>query len=257
MTSMFKRGQALSLAVLVLAALSLRAQEPSVKLAVQAADGQTVFRIGERIPIKLTFTSANDTQYIIAPWVGGRGGEFDLEDFQVLSSGGWSDPFALYFAQNLIKTGHGWSWPPFLSSNPVQGAVDLNEWIRFDQPGDYTIRVTSRRVCRTDGAGAELLSKEIKLHIAPATPEWQSEKLKSILDRLDRKIPSFEEAAADLKYLGTPEAVEEMTSRLRQMGYYIADESSMGLKGLPDSIRPSCRKKSASRYSTKPVDLMD
>lgn len=28
-----------------------------------------------------------------------------------------------------------------------------------------------------------------------------------------------------------------MTSRLRQMGYYIADESSMGLKGLPDSIR--------------------
>jgi len=88
MTSMFKRGQALSLAVLVLAALSLRAQEPSVKLAVQAADGQTVFRIGERIPIKLTLTSADDTQYIIAPWVGGRG-EFDLEDFQVLFSGGW------------------------------------------------------------------------------------------------------------------------------------------------------------------------
>lgn len=204
MTRMFKRGQSLSLAVLVLAALSLRAQERSVTLAVQAADGQTVFRIGERIPIKLTLTSANDTQYIIAPWGGGRGGEFDLEDFQVLSSGGWSDPFAPYFAQNLIKTGHGWSWPPFLSSKPVQVALDLNEWIRFDQPGDYTTRVTSRRVCRTHGAGAELLSKVIKLHIVPATGEWQSEKLKSILDRLDRKIPSLEEAAADLKYLGRP-----------------------------------------------------
>ncbi|MGA3093452.1 MAG: hypothetical protein ABSD75_33080 [Terriglobales bacterium] len=54
MTSIFRRGPSLSLAVLVLAALSLRPQETYVTLAVQATDGQTVFRIGERI---LAFTS--------------------------------------------------------------------------------------------------------------------------------------------------------------------------------------------------------
>ena len=145
---------------------------------------------------------------------------------------GWSDPLEMYFRQDLIRTGHGWSWPPLQKSKPVAASLDLNEWIRFDQPGDYTIKVTSFCVSKIQGAVRYSLSKTIKLQIVPATPEWQNEKFKSIqsnLDLLDQPAPQaqpgessqsrwerrgelFESARADLKYLATPAAVDEMTS---------------------------------------------
>jgi hypothetical protein len=84
------------LAILLLAASSLSAREPRPALNLQTANRQTAFHIGERIPLKLTFTSPNDTQYVVAPWSIGRGSEFDFESFAVTPSTGWSDPLATY-----------------------------------------------------------------------------------------------------------------------------------------------------------------
>ena len=245
-------------AAVMLAALPLSAQQPQAALSFQAANGQSTFHIGERIPIKLTFVSSNDTDYLIAPLVRGRGDEFDCNRFEVVSpAAGWSDPLEMYFKQDLIRTGHGWSWPPLNRSKPVEAWLDLNEWIRFDQPGDYTIKVTSFCVCKVQGAVSYSLSKTIKLQIVPATPEWQNEKFKSIqpnLDLLDQPAPQaqpgessqsqwerrgelFESARADLKYLATPAAIDEMTYRLRDEKYNFADQCSTGLMGLPPTMR--------------------
>ena len=65
MRSLLIRGHTLGLAVLVLAASSLNAREPGPALDVRTATGETTFHIGERITLKLTFTSPNDTQYVI------------------------------------------------------------------------------------------------------------------------------------------------------------------------------------------------
>ena len=101
------------------------------------------------------------------------------------------------------------------------------------------------------------LSKTIKLQIVPSTPEWQNEKFKSIqsnLDLLDQPAPQaqpgessqsqwerrgelFESARADLKYLATSAAIDEMTYRLRDEKYNFADQCSMGLMGLPPTMR--------------------
>lgn len=241
---------------MLLAALPLSAQQDQAALNVQA--GQSTFHIGERIPLKLTFSSPNDTDYLIAPLVRGRGGEFDCNQFEVVSpAAGWSDPLEMYFKQDLIRTTHGWSWPPLKKSRPIEASLDLNEWIRFDQPGDYTIRVTSLCVHKVRDAARYSLSKTIKLQIAPATPEWQNEKFKSILPNLDlldqpvpppqpgessqsewqRRVELFESARADLKYLATPAAIDEMTYRLRDEKYNFADQCSMGLMGLPPTMR--------------------
>jgi hypothetical protein len=243
-------------AALTLAALHLNAQQAT--LSFQATNGQSTFHIGERIPLKLTFSSPNDTDYLIAPLVRGRGDEFDCNRFEVVSpAAGWSDPLEMYFRQDLIRTGHGWSWPPLQKSKPVEASLDLNEWIRFDQPGDYTIKVTSFCVSKIQGAVRYSLSKTITLKIVPATPEWQNEKIKSIqsnLDLLDQPAPQaqpgessqsqwerrgelFESARADLKYLATPAAIDEMTYRLRDEKYNFADQCSMGLMGLPPTMR--------------------
>jgi hypothetical protein len=231
LTSLLIRGRTLGLAVLVLAASSLNAREPGAALDVRTATGETTFHIGERIALKLTFTSPSDRQYVIAPCCsqGDRGGEFDLESFDVSPSTGWSDPLATYFAQDFLRTGHGWSWPPLLKANPVEVSIDLNQYVRFDQPGVYRVKVISHRVSGTNRRG--LQSNAIELYIVPATPEWQDAKLKASLAKLD------EGAVADLRYLATPAAIDEMTGFLRKGDAYPAHECSMGLLGLPDSLR--------------------
>jgi hypothetical protein len=233
-------------AVLTLVYLPLRAQQDRAFLLFQTADGQRTYHIGERIPLKLTFSSPNDNDYLISPLVRGRGDEFDCNRFEVVSPAtGWSDPLEMYFKQDLPRTGHGWPWHPLLKSKPVEASVDLNEWIRFDQPGDYTIKVTSFCVSGTHGAERFSLSGTIKLQVVPATPEWQNEKFNAIkpgLDSLDHpelrsEGEPFENARADLKYLATPSAIDELTLRLRSEKYNFADQCSIGLMGLPPAMR--------------------
>jgi len=234
------------------------AQENQASLSFQTKDGQSTFHIGERVPLELTFSSPNDTDYRIEPLIRGRGDEFDCNRFEVVSPAkGWSDPLEMYFKQDLMRTGHGWSWPPLIQSKPVTGSVDLNEWIRFDEPGDYTIKVTSFCVSKIKAPALHPLSGTIELHIVPATPEWQNEKFKWIQQNLDwydkptadqdegessqsqwqRRGELFESARADLKYLATPATIDEMTRRLRSEKYNFADQSSIGLEGLPPAMR--------------------
>jgi hypothetical protein len=49
-------------AALMLAALPLSAQQDQAALSFQTTSGQSTFHIGERIPLKLTFSSPNDTE---------------------------------------------------------------------------------------------------------------------------------------------------------------------------------------------------
>jgi hypothetical protein len=233
-------------ATLILAALPLSAQSDQAALSFQTTNGQSTFHIGERIQLKLTFSSPNDTEYLIAPLVRGRGNEFDCNRFEVVSpAAGWSDPLEMYFKQDIIRQGHGWSWPPLTRSKPVEALLDLNEWIRFDQPGDYTIKVTSVCVRKVQGAVRYSQAKTIELQIVPATPEWQNEKFKSIQPNLDlfeqpgessqsqwqRRSELFKSAIADLKYLATAAAIDEMTYRFRDKKYNFGDQCSMGLMG--------------------------
>jgi hypothetical protein len=245
-------------AALLLLSLPLDAQQDQAALRFETENGQSAFHIGERIPLKLTFSSPNDSDYLITPLIRGRGDEFDCNRFEVVSpAAGWSDPLEMYFKQDLIHTGHGWPWHPLKKSNLVEASVDLNQWIRFDQPGDYTIKITSFCVSKVKRTEPYPLSGTVKLQIVPAPPEWQNEKFKSILpnlDLFDQPLPQaqpgesshaqaehreelFESARADLKYLATPAAIDEMTSRLRSQKYNFADQCAIGLMGLPPAMR--------------------
>jgi hypothetical protein len=113
-------------AALILVALPLSAQPDQAALSFETTNGQSTFHIGERIPLTLTFSSPNDTEYLIAPSVRGRGDEFDCNRFEVVSpAAGWSDPLEMYFKQELLLTGHGWSWPPLKRSKPVEASLFL------------------------------------------------------------------------------------------------------------------------------------
>lgn len=60
-------------AALMSVVLPLSAQQNQAALSFETENGQSRFHIGERIPLKLTFSSPNDTDYLIAPLIRGRG----------------------------------------------------------------------------------------------------------------------------------------------------------------------------------------
>lgn len=237
----FLKSQSAGLAILLLALAPLSAKESQPTFDVRTANGQTTFHIGERIPLKLTFSSPNDTQYKIAPCCPeqhDRGGEFDFESFEVIPSSGWADPLRTYLARDRSVTGHGWPAKPLLASKPFEVSLDLNYYVRFDRPGAYRVEVVSRRVI--GATPSRLRSNALELQIIPATPEWQNAALTAIKWKLARGAAAgkaYQDAVSDLRYLATPVTVEEMTRKLRTGFDYPAQECSMGLLGLPDSLR--------------------
>jgi hypothetical protein len=134
------KGCSLSLAI-PLTALHIAAQQPSFD--VQTADGQTTFAIDDPIVLNLTIATPADGLFVVAPWASPRGGEFDLDTAAASPAIGWSDPLAPYFKQGMLRTGHGWSWPPLEQAKPVCPSLTLNQWVRFDEPGDYTVTITT------------------------------------------------------------------------------------------------------------------
>jgi hypothetical protein len=217
-------------------------QPPQIQqlaLAVQTLNGVTTFHIGERIPLTLTFTCPTSGQYDIAPWESERGQEFGyFEEFAVSPALGWTDPLREYFDGRFPMTGHGWPWQPFTPAKPVTVHLDLNQWVRFEQPGDYSVRITSRRVAPS-GAGQPVeMSGVLRLHIVPATGAWQSETLTKILTNLKSpSVPVWVEAMADLRYLGIAGAIDALTEQLSNRNGNSDSQAELGLIALPVSLR--------------------
>ena len=229
---------AISLAGALLA-LHIAAQQPS--LDVQTTDGRLTFHIGEPIVLSLTIATTVDGVYAVAPWVTPRGGEFDLDIVEVSPATGWSDPLALYFKQRMGRTGHGWAPPPLEQAKPVHLSLTLNQWVRFEEPGDYAVTITTHRIYSARGKkDRSAPSSTVKLHIIAAPPEWQSARLAEIRSKLPVDDPLKMDAAAlsALMYLGTPDAIDLLTRLMRNLGWYVENDAGIALDGLSDAMRP-------------------
>jgi hypothetical protein len=182
-----------------------------------------------------------------------RSGRMAYEQFDVEPNSGWSDPLALYFGSQNGFMGGGLSSLGVLSPTPTVMHLNLNEWIRFDQPGSYTVVVTSHRIGdsldakRTISHPSDLLLKSnpIHLRIAPADNTWQKAKLAAIIEELSNhpsaagiQSPARDAAVADLRYLGTPQAAQVMAQHLRDDEPTMMYQCAFGLIGLPETVRP-------------------
>lgn len=212
-------------------------------LDLHTASGEKTFRIGERIPLRLTLSSSDDVSFDTPALVSStRGDEFDCNFFTASPVAGWSDPLSTYFKQNLLLEGHGWPGHPLTRAHPIEVILDLNQWVRFDQPGDYKVDLASYCIYQTRGNVRLTVTESIHLHVVAASADWQSQKLKEIQERRVYSQPGIDElaresASSDLRYLATPEGFEEMTLCLRELNDSSAHECSMGLAGLPRALR--------------------
>jgi len=234
----------LALVLPLLTVSSSYAQQAQPLLHLQTSTAQSVFHIGERIPLTLVFSAAETNRYEITNSSSRRQGCMDHEDFEVTPNKGWADPLATYYGNACA--GSFISSLSLLTSKPTIVQLDLNEWIRFDQPGVYKLTVTSRRVGEPGSPpnNLSLKSDSIELQIISATADWQRTRLNVILEQLRAiparpgiPLPGRAEAIADLRYLGSAGALQELAANLREDIPDMMYSAAFGLVGVADSLR--------------------
>ncbi len=255
---MRSQGFAPTCLAFILCSLHLHGQASAPRLTISTAHNQKTFHIGERIALELSFTGPDDNTYSIDLASYDRSGRLTIDSFSAEPKSGWADPLAAYFAFGTFMGG-GLRGGKALSSHPIVVNVDLNEWLRFDQPGTYRITVISHRTGPTrkddrlrPGQKQDyffptntiaLASDAIELTIIPATPEWQASAFARTQKALAKPIPADAEpspeytaAAHDLRYLASPSAAATLAANLRDGGQ-LQPDTFFGLIGLPLAAR--------------------
>jgi hypothetical protein len=202
--------------------------DENVFLVLSITSGQTEFHIGETIPLQLAYSSAVKDRYQINMAQYDRSGRMNYEHFNVSPAEGAVDPLE----GHLGGIGGGLTGFKFLTPQPWTISLNLNEWVRFTQPGEYRLIVTSNRVGIRDASsplGASPVtarSNDVTLRIVPATKAWQKMTANGAVATLDQPAPvkpldfetytkSRRKALETLRFLGTAEAARELAKRLR------------------------------------------
>jgi hypothetical protein len=200
---------------------------PEVHLNLRTA--KPTYFVGEAIPLDLAFTAETARRYAIKVGVEDRIGSLSRDQFEVEPDQGARDPLQSYLASGPFFLGGGWQSRTYLSPIPRAIHMNLNEWIEFDEPGTYRVRVASTRVSdagepnEREMKRLRVTSNWMELKIAAPDAAWQKETLAKSLDVLDHVPPtkdgSMDErraaALAQLRYLGTEDSTREMARRLR------------------------------------------
>src|SRR5579862_5752227 len=182
---------------------------------------RSTFRIGEVIPVSLSFTSSSPQKYRVDMATYDRSGRLGAEIWAVEPQPGWDDPLFRYFHSFMGFIGGGLRGIEVLSAKPSVIRLELNEWVRFRQAGEYRVAATSSRVSKMNGqmmgTGVEVASNELVLNIVPATAEWQQQTLAAALAGMAQSDQeAHRKAVKTLRYLGTEAAARAMARRLAQ-----------------------------------------
>jgi hypothetical protein len=196
---------------------ALRAQGPSpeVKIELRCASPCS-YRQGESIWVDLDFTANTPNNYRVLTNYTDR--DIARDEFSVTPTDGTSDPVAPYMRIIQVGGGSFHFKHQSLSEKPVTVRMNLNQWIRFDQTGEYHVSVISPRVGDGTRSSIRPKSNEIVVKIAAADPQWQQEQLARIQGVLG-SMPALRsgeapDAIRELCDLGTEEAALEIARRM-------------------------------------------
>jgi hypothetical protein len=245
----------ITLVVLIaLAGASARAQsdpprDTSVVLRVSIAGDQRRFRVGETIPIQLSFSTAVRDRYQVDMAADGASGRTEHEHFSVSPSDGAVDPLA-----NLGGSiGGGPTEFTFLSPEPWSIQLNVNEWLRFTRPGEFRLDIVSHRVgvknpeSVTGSSAVTVVANPITLTIVPPPAAWQKATLDGAVAILNQPATarppveayyrSLTRALNTLRFLGSPDAIRELANRLR--GSPIGNGDAICVLGLISAPEPA------------------
>jgi hypothetical protein len=216
--SRLKRCQRIpgSLAVLLCFSIHAFAGAPSdVQLTLAVTKSPAIYHLGERIVCELSFSTSKPGKYGIS--------SIRSETFIATPPNGTADPQVdLSLQLGFVLDLSGLSSYGRLSSVPDVVRTDLNESLRFVNPGVYRLRARSSRVSLfhegSPGANEVVVnSNEIEVTVLPADPGWIAGEVSDIRKMLDSPESSPEQktsATSRLRYLNTESAAAEMVREL-------------------------------------------
>ena len=209
---------------------------------------QKTFRMGEVIPIDLTFSSTAKERWQIDGGLHDRSGRMSEDTYRLDPADGAHDPLEGYFEGGIF--GGGLRQMPILTDKPHVMHFDLNEWQRIDRPGKYRLYVSSFRLTdqsqkpeqrRTVAAASNILEFEV----LPPDEKWQREQLAEIIAAIDTaQGEKARSAARRLRFLGTSECALELARRFN--GSENDVNYMFGLYGLRD--RPAAIRAMRQRF---------
>lgn len=200
------------------------APDSAVSLTIRFASGTSQFHVGEAIPIELSFSATAPRTFELNTRSYDRSGRLDLENFHVSPEG--RDPLYNYFVGgvNRVFAGGGLYNIVYLGPDRYVMTEELNEWAVLEQPGHYSLYVTSSRVGRSgqsDTNPLHLKSNTLEFDIISADESWQQQTLAAAIAILDRRESTPEEknaAMRALRFLDSPQSVHELVLRAGQPG---------------------------------------
>ena len=117
------------------------AQSEKANLTIRLTTDTKQFRMGEIIPVELSFSASIPETYEMETNTYDCSGRLGLERFTVDPEG--RDPLYSHYAEGLhfgFAGGGISAGPKHLTSTPEVIVVDLNEYIALDKPGLYPVR---------------------------------------------------------------------------------------------------------------------
>ena len=211
-----------------------------VLLTVRLKDNRKQFQQGEAVTVELSFSTSKPNTYVLDAAMYDRSGRLDIDDFVIDRPDEVVDPLYDYFhAENGGFVGGGMRSIPDLTDKPHIIVAELNEWMRFDKPGQYRLYVVSTRVGRKDGPSnffsndpLTVVSNVVQFEIVPADKKWAARELNQAILVLSQ-TGERRAACRTMRFLGTAAAVTEMRKRFRDDDSDCEWEYKFGLIGSP------------------------
>jgi hypothetical protein len=220
-----------------------RENPPGVSFTLRIKDGRTKFRQGELITIEMLFASSLPNTYRLDARTYDRSGRLWADTYHVEPEAGAGDPLNDYLQSGMFGGGMGGlsPMPPTLGEKAYVVAQDLNEFVRFDKPGEYRFWVTNNRIGTIDPSN-RFKSKEelaatsntVEIEILAADSGWQKLKIQDAKVILDSVKPTDRRAACRaLRFLSSEDAEIEMIRRYRGSADGCDGEFHFGLLSSP------------------------
>lgn len=227
-------------------------QNGDVEARLSLADGKTVYRMGEPIRLVLSFTAARDGYKLEQT---AAGVPLSLDDVILSPHLGVFD--WAYEYQDGKRYYDDVSIPAKLSAAPTSVELPLNNFVRFDKPGRYSVRVKTQRV--TTGNFGEknysqlsLITNEVSFEVKEMSEAEESQEVKRLSALLDAKPNLREEnrITEELSYLGGEASTREKVRRFLiqqpfsiniSLGLYIARNRALVIKLLENALRDTDR----------------
>jgi hypothetical protein len=220
---------------------------PEVRVKLTLAEPKTVYKIGE--PIKLIMEFTADREGYIAEVLPDRN-EVGTDTVIISPEAGvthWLDEMTggRRYLRDVISTRN-------LSNDPQRVELILNDTLRFDNPGRYTVQIRTNRVTKNSGPPLPLATNSITFDVEPMSYADEAAEVKRLSERLDakRNWQNEEEVGKLLSYLTGEPSTREKVQRFLNMdersgnlnahlfyGLFTAGDRQLVLKLLEAGLR--------------------